>query len=147
MEPGKIDVLVSAWKMYQNLAKGLGDNCWKIRTAGIGFWATIIGYGYKNNDNIVYGFSLIILFMFFILEAGTKRIQYKYIEKSIAIEKSINDFLVGEEEILLPNDGITTSIDIPNVKDFVNLFKIRRILFWFPYVMLTVITLVIVHFL
>lgn len=132
MNNEKINVLIKAWETYQNLSKGFGENSWKIRVTGIGFWSAITTYGYKNDDSDVFLFSLIIVTLFFLLESGMRLLQYKYIDKSIKIEKSINDYLVGDE-IQLPNDGISTNVIMPSAKDFLSLFKLKRWMFWVPY--------------
>jgi hypothetical protein len=139
----KISIIIKAWETYQNLAKGFGDNVWKIRTSGIGFWAATIGYGYKNDDKNIIIFSLIIILMFLILEGGAKQLQVKYIQKSIAIERTLNDILVGEDEWTLPNNGVSTNFQISPIKDTLDLFKFRRWGFWLPYLVLVTITLAI----
>ncbi|MFW9331739.1 hypothetical protein ACN6AX_00720 [Paenibacillus polymyxa] len=133
----RINVLIKAWETYQNLSKGFAENSWKIRTTGIGFWAAIMAYGYKNNDSTVFIFAILIMIMFFFLEAGMRRLQNKYIQKSIEIEKTINDYLVGDE-LILPNDGISTNISNPTLKDFFKLLKLKRWMFWFPYLILII---------
>jgi hypothetical protein len=140
MNDDRINVITKAWETYQNLAKGFGENCWKIRSTGLGFWAAIIGYGYKNNDKNVYTFSLLVIVMFFILEVGMRQLQDKYIKKSIEIEKSINDYLVGAE-LSLPNDGISTNIEVPSICDFLNLLRLKKWLFWLPYLFLVLLTI------
>jgi hypothetical protein len=145
MNSEQINILLKAWETYQNLSKGLGENCWKVRTVGIGFWSAIIAYGYQHSDKNVYKFSLLIIFMFFVIEAGIRQLQYEYISKSIEIEKSINDFLAGDE-ISLPSNGISTNIDIPSFVDFLLLFCLKRWLFWFPYLVLTTLTIILIRF-
>lgn len=140
MSDEKINILIKAWETYQNLAKGFGESCWKVRSIGIGFWAAIIGYGYENSDRNVYFFSIVIIIMFFILEIGLRRLQYKYINKSIEIEKTINDYLV-DSDLVLPNRGISTNFEVPSLYDILNLFRIKRWLFWFPYLILVLLTL------
>lgn len=141
MNDNKINVLIKAWETYQNLIKGFGENAWKIRATGIGFWSAIMGYGYKNSDSKVYLFSLIIIILFLFLEAGMKQLQNKYINKSIKIEKSINDFLL-DDNVKFPSNGISTNIDTPSFKDFLNLFRLKRWLFWLPYLSLLIVTFV-----
>lgn len=140
MNENKINVLIKAWETYQNLAKGFGENAWKIRVTGIGFWAAIMGYGYKNEDNKVYLFSLIIVILFLFLEAGMRQLQYKYINKSIHIEDSINDFLL-EDNVRFPKNGVSTNISTPSIFDFFNLFRLKRWMFWLPYLVLLIVTI------
>jgi hypothetical protein len=135
MDENRISILIKAWETYQNLSKGFGENSWKIRTIGVGFWAATIAYGYKKHDSTILWLSFLIIFMFFTLEARMRQLQQKYIEKSIEIEASINDYLVGDE-VQLPGEGISTNIQNPSYLDFLKLFKGKRFLFWFPYVLL-----------
>lgn len=144
MNENKISVLIKAWETYQNLAKGFGESAWKIRTVGIGFWAAIMGYGYKNHDSKVYLFSLIIVILFLFLETGMKQLQYKYITKSINIEKSINDFLI-DDNVQLPSNGISTNIITPSIQDFLKMFRLKRWLFWLPYLILLIITFIFIN--
>lgn len=145
MTDKQIDVLKSAWEMYQKLSTGFAENCWKIRSVGIGFWSAIIAYGYKQNDKLPYYFSILIAFIFFFMESGMRRIQNKYILKSIEIEKSINDFLVGTDP-KLPNNGISTNIEIPSFSDFLDLLRLRRWMFWLPYLTLFIISNILIFF-
>lgn len=133
----KYQVLIRAWEKYQSLAKGFGENAWKIRTWGIGFWATIIAYGYQNNNKSMYYISLLIIGVFLFMEAGMRMFQNKYIEKSIDIERSINDYLVGSY-IRIPEDGISTNITTPTCCDFLKLFQLKRWMFWLPYLLLII---------
>jgi len=141
-DDNKVNVLIKAWETYQNLSKGFGENSWKIRTVCIGFWSAIIAYGYQNGDKKVYIFSLLIIIMFLILDIGIKQLQDKYIERSIEIEKTINDYLVGDE-MLLPNNGISTNVSDPKLRDFVMLFRLKRWRFWYPYLILVIASLTI----
>ncbi|OXS52154.1 hypothetical protein B1A99_34930 [Cohnella sp. CIP 111063] len=137
MKEEKIHVLIKAWETYQNLSKGFGENAWKIRTMGIGFWSAIIAYGYQKNNEMMYYLSIIIVMLFFLLESGMRLLQQKYIEKSIEMEKSINDYLV-DDEIQMPEDGISTNVLTPTIFDFFKLFKLKRWMFWFPYLILLI---------
>jgi len=136
MDRDRLDVVLETWKLYQGLATSFGDNCWKIKTLGIGFWSAVVAYGYQNGDRIVYFYSGILILLFFIIESGIRRIQYKYIQKSVEIEKVLNDFLVEEEEIDYPDNGISTNIDIPDLNDFKDLFRLKSWMFWLPYLIL-----------
>ncbi|WP_270168403.1 hypothetical protein [Paenibacillus sp. SYP-B4298] len=135
MDEKMIGVLIKAWETYQNLSKGFGENAWKIRTMGIGFWAAIVAYGYKQNEVTMYYLAALVAVLFFMLEAGTRILQQKYIQKSIEIEKSINDFLTGDL-VKIPGDGISTNFSNPSLKDFISLLKLRRWMFWLPYIVL-----------
>lgn len=140
MNENRIQVLIKAWETFQNLSKGFGENAWKIRTMGIGFWAAIIAYGFKNKNESMYYLALMIILIFLLLEAGIRLLQQKYIEKSIEMEKSINDYLVGAE-IQIPDDGISTNVITPTVIDLLKLFKIKRWMFWFPYFLLIIVSI------
>ncbi|GIO56903.1 hypothetical protein [Paenibacillus cineris] len=135
MNDNIIQVLVKAWESFQNLSKGFGENAWKVRTMGIGFWAAIIAYGYKNKNGSMYLIALMIILIFLLLEAGMRILQNKYIEKSIEMERSINDYLVGAE-IQIPKDGISTNVLTPTVVDLLKLFQPKRWMFWLPYLLL-----------
>jgi hypothetical protein len=140
----KVAILIKAWETYQNISKGFGENCWKIRAIGIGFWSTVIAYGYQTQDKNVYFFSFVIILMFFVLEIAIRQLQYKYISKSIDIEKSINDYLVGDE-IMLPQGGISTNIEVPTIDDFTSILQLKRWLIWFPYIVLVVFTALLLY--
>lgn len=119
--------------MYQNLVQRFEDSCWKIKSLGGGFWSVLISFGYKENESIIYLFSLVILIIFLLIESGIKIIQYKYIKKSLETENTLNEYLIGEKEPKLPNSGISTNIKTPEISDFFKLFLIKRWLFWLPY--------------
>ena len=140
MNENSIQVLIKAWETFQNLSKGFGENSWKIRSMGIGFWAAIIAYGYKNENESMYYIALMIVLIFMLLEAGMRVLQQKYIEKSIEMEKSINDYLVGAE-IQIPDDGISTNVITPSVIDLLMLLKFKRWMFWLPYLLLIIVSL------
>ena len=142
MNDKSFELLGKAWEMYQNLAKGFGDNCWKIRSIGVGFWATIIGFAYKQNDIFPVYFSILILFMFFFLESGMKRLQYKYIDKSIEVEKTLNGILVGDE-LDLPGSGISTNIETPTIREFFELFRIKK--WMLPYLFLFIVSIIYIY--
>lgn len=135
MDDKIIQVLIKAWETFQNLSKGFGENAWKIRTMGIGFWAAIVAYGYKNKNESMYMIAIMIILIFLLLEAGMRVLQNKYIEKSIEMEKSINDYLVGAE-IQIPNDGISTNVLTPTLIDLLRLLQLKRWMFWLPYLLL-----------
>ncbi|WNQ12069.1 hypothetical protein MJA45_03125 [Paenibacillus aurantius] len=144
MNEDRIPLIIKAWETYQNLSKGFGENAWKVRTAGIGFWGAIIAYWYKNNDFTVYYISFLTLLMFFILEAGMRQLQQTYIQKSIELEKTINDYLVGDV-IQLPSDGISTNISTPSLRDYFKLLRLKRWQFWLPYLLLVISTFILME--
>lgn len=144
MNDKTFELLVITWEMYQNLAKGFGDSCWKIRSVAVGFWATIIGYAYKQKDIIPMYFSIFILAIFFLLEAGMKRLEYKYIKKSLEVENCLNGILVGDE-LALPSSGISTNIETPSIHDFFDLLRIKRWMFWIPYLSLVIFSILFIY--
>lgn len=141
MTPEQLSILIKSWELFQNLAKGFGENSWKIRSVSIGFWATILAFAYKKSDPLVIYASIVILIPFFFLEAGTRIFQNKYIEKSVELERTLNDYLVCDDSPRLPKYGITTNIDQPNFKDFFQLFKLKKWMFWFPYLLLIIMSI------
>ena len=145
MNDREFQLLIKAWEMYQELAKGFGDSCWKIRSIAVGFWSAIIGFAYKEKDIVPMYFSILILAMFFLLEIGTKCMQYKYIKKSLEVEKSLNGVLVGED-LSLPSSGITTNIDTPTILELFDLFRLKRWMFWSPYLFLVTVSIFIIVF-
>ncbi|WP_028856014.1 OmpA family protein [Psychrilyobacter atlanticus] len=141
MKDKQKEILIEAWKMYQNLAKGFGENSWKIKTLGIGFWSTVIAYGYKNSDAIIYLFSILIVVMFFFIDCGMKTLQYKYIKKSIEVEKGINDYLVGSDSLSFPSNGISTNVEAIQREDYIFLIKLRSWRFWIQYLCMALISI------
>lgn len=73
-----------------------------------------------------------------------RRLQNKYISKSIEVEKSINDFLVGADP-KLPSEGISTNIEIPSLSEFCDLLNIKRWMFWLPYLITLIISIVLIY--
>lgn len=141
MKDKQKEILIEAWKMYQNLAKNFGENSWKIKTLIIGFWSTIIAYGYKNSDEVIYLFSILIVIMFFFIDWGMKTVQYKYINKSIEIEKGINDYLSNSDNLRIPNNGVSTNIETIKIKDYLSLLKFKRWRFWSLYLCMIIISI------
>lgn len=143
MKDKTYELLIKSWEMNQSLAKGFGDSCWKIKSIGIGFWSTILGYSYKQSDILPLWFAVLIIFLFFTLETGLKRLQYKYIYKSLEVEESLNDILVGDDP-RLPDTGISTNIEIPKLNDFIELFRLKRWMFWMPYLVMFIFNIIII---
>ena len=134
------DVVLKAWEVFQDLAQGQGESCWKIRSVFYTASSALIAYGFVHNEPLLYGGVIPLAALFFILEAGYKQVQNQYIAKSLAIEQTLNDLLVGEEEPFLPVAGISTSISTPT---FRKCFRIWRgnMLFWSPYLLIPVVAL------
>jgi len=140
----KITIISQAWETYQNIISMHGETTWKIRTIGLGFWAAMIAYGYQNSDKFVFVFSIIVIVLFLIIEAGVRQLQNKYIHKSIEIERALNDYIAGEKEMRMPSDGISTDIEIPDIGDLWALFQVKRWMFWFPYLIMLVSSLIMI---
>lgn len=140
LDAQELNIILTAWNRYQDLIKGFGDSCWKIKSVAIGFWTTAIAYAYKADDIIISLFSILIIVLFFYLESGMKRLQYKYIEKSVEIENTINNYL-ADDESSFPQNGISTDIETPSFKDFIDLLKPKRWMFWMPYLILIIISI------
>jgi hypothetical protein len=81
-----------------------------------------------------YPFSALAI-LFFILESGYRRLQDQYIEKSIQIELTLNDFIANEEIPRFPN-SIGTDINTPSLSQLIQLFKLKRIILWLPYLVI-----------
>ena len=133
------DIVVKAWEVHQSLIKGMGESCWKIRSILIATASGLIAFGYTSSQTNIYLMVIPISVMFFILEAGYLRIQDAYISKSIAIEKCINDILVGEKYPRFPQDGIGTTINTPTFRGLLKQFRIKKQLFWFSYLLIIII--------
>lgn len=127
------DIILKAWEVYQGLAQGLGDTCWKIRSIFYAASSALIAYAFAHSEPFLYGVSTALTLAFFILESGYKQIQDQYIRKSIAIERTLNDILVDEAEPFLPPNGISTSIVTPTIPNCFRQITFKKFFFWFPY--------------
>lgn len=128
----KISLLTKSWEIIQNLAKSNGELAWNVRVWGLGIWAALIAYSFKEQDQSIVLVAIFQLIIIFFIELSARQIQYKFIERSLEIERMLNDLLVGSE-INIPAGGISTQIDTPTILDLINLLKLKRWLIWLPY--------------
>lgn len=133
----KAEILLKGWETFQSLAKSNSESAWNLRAWGISVWSALIAYSYTSNKGEIIVIAIITLVAVFLIELAIRQIQYKYIEKSISIECSINDLLVGDAP-RLPPGGISTNIDTPTILDLLSLFHSKRWLIWLPYLILFV---------
>lgn len=129
------DVALKAWEIYQNLAKGMGESAWKIRSVCFTLNAALVAYSYTSSAPLLYLVASVLSVMFFLMESGYRRLQDQYIEKSIAIELTLNDFIANESDPRFP-ESIGTDLSIPSFDKFIKLFALKRIIFWMPYIVI-----------
>lgn len=133
--PEVIQILIKGWETLQSLAKANADSAWNLRAWGISVWSALVAYAYTSQKHEVVFVAIVTLISVFLVELAIRQIQYQYIKKSIAIERSINAILVGETPHL-PEGGISTNIETPDWRDLMDLFRLKRWLIWLPYLLL-----------
>jgi hypothetical protein len=79
------------------------------------------------------------------LESGYRRLQDQYIEKSNLIELTLNDFIAHEDHPRFP-DSIGTDVNTPSVTHLAELFKLKRVVFWLPYILIFVVPILLWKF-
>ena len=131
-----LSILIKGWETIQSLAKSNADAAWNLRAWGISVWSALVAYAYTSQKHEVIFVALMTLIAVFFVELAVRQIQYKYIEKSIQIENSINAILLGELP-QIPAGGISTNIETPNIVDLIKLLSLKRWLIWFPYLLLS----------
>ncbi len=136
------EIVLKTWEMYQGLAQGMDDTCWKIRSLCYTSSSALIAYGFVHSVTLPYVLVTALSIAFFMLEAGYKDIQDQYIRKSLAVERTLNDLLVNESEPFIPEGGISTSIAKPSLWRYRNQLRMRKALFWSPYVVVLVTSLI-----
>jgi hypothetical protein len=139
------DIALKAWDIYQNLAKGMGESAWKIRSVCFATSTALIAYAYNSCSPALYLLVSAITVLFMMLESGYRRLQDQYIEKSDLIELTLNDFIANEEHPRFP-DSIGTDVDTPSPTHLLELFKLKRVVFWLPYFLLFVIPILLWKF-
>lgn len=132
------DIALKTWEIYQGLIKGMGESAWKIRSVCLATSAALIAYTYNSSSPVLYLIVSVLAILFMMLESGYRRLQDQYIEKSYLIELTLNDFIANEELPRFP-DSIGTDVDTPTFKQLVNLFRLKRIIFWLPYLFLFIV--------
>ena len=135
MSDNNKDIALKAWDVYQNLAKGMGESAWKIRSIYFTSTAALLAYSYNSSALHLYLIVPVLSIFFFVLESGYRRLQDQYIEKSIQIELTLNDFVANEISPRFP-ESIGTDVDTPSWRQLIQLFKLKRAIFWMPYVMI-----------
>lgn len=139
------DIALKAWEIYQGLAKGMGESAWKIRSVFFALSAGLIAYTYNSSSPLIYLLVPILGILFFILESGYRRLQDQYIEKSIAIERTLNGYIANDDHPEFP-ESIGTDIDTPSLTALIQLLSLKRIIFWLPYLLLFIIPIVLFYF-
>jgi hypothetical protein len=135
------DIVLKAWEVYQGLAQGLGDSCWKIRSIFYTTSSALMAYAFVHSVPVLYGVVAGLSLAFFLLESGYKQIQDQYIRKSIAIERTLNDIIVNEPEPFIPAGGISTSITTPTIRKCFAQLNRRKLFFWIPYLVIFALSL------
>lgn len=133
------DIALAAWSQYQDLVRTSSDAIWKIRATFYAIVSALMSAAYSTEQAFIYMLVLLASLLFLMLEGGHKRIEIQYIRKSLEIERTLTDILAGESEPFLPSEGISTKLSTPSLKDWRDLFMLKRYLFWLPYVVVTVI--------
>jgi hypothetical protein len=142
----QLEILIKAWETMQTLAKGNGETAWRIRAWAVTLWSAMMAYAYQNHSPAIIYIAIVALVVLFFIEAAVRQIQYKFIQKSLEIESSLKSILEGDK-FVLPDNGITTNIENPALISFLNLFQIKRWIFWFPYLLLLISSLLAVKLL
>lgn len=144
-KPNNKDIALKAWEIHQNLAKGMGESAWKIRSVCFTTSAALIAYSYNSSSPALYLLASAFSVLFMVLESGYRRLQDQYIEKSNLIELTLNDFIANEEFPRFP-DSIGTDVNTPSFAQFLNLFKLKRIIFWLPYLIIFIMPIFLWHY-
>ena len=98
--------------------------------------------GYIHAEPVLYIVAAVLSVLLFLLEAGYKQIQDHYIQKSIQIERTLNDLLVNEEEPYIHKRGISTLVKTPTWRGYFKQLRWRNVLFWGPYFCVLVCSLI-----
>lgn len=136
------DLVLKTWEVYQGLIQGLGETCWKIRSIFYTASSALIAYGFVHSIPFLYLVVAVLCVIFFVLEAGYKQIQDQYIVKSVEIERTLNDLLVNEPHPFIAERGISTAIKTPTRRGYRNQLRLRKWLFWGPYALIFVCSIV-----
>lgn len=136
------DILLKSWEIVQNIAKYNCEISWKIRMWGLSIWAALISFSFSEKNIYISILSIVVIIFIFIYESGQRIIEYKMIELSHDIEKSLNNILTNSKEYYLPGSGVKTNISEYNLKDIKIIFSKNRWLIWLPYITLLIINLI-----
>jgi len=134
-----LQILLKAWEMCQGIAKSNGKSAWSVRSWGVGIWSALIAYAFTAKIPAIAWVALVVVISVFVIEIAIRQIQYSYIRRSLEIEASLNDVLVGGS-VRIPEHGASTNIDTPTIRDVLDLLCIKRWLIWFPYLLLVLFT-------
>jgi hypothetical protein len=129
------EILLKAWEMLQGLAKSNGESAWNVRAWAVSVWAALVAYAYKSDRPQIVVVAIVQLVACFVVELGIRQVQYRFIQKSIAIERALNSYWAGDKA-QLPDTGVSTNLETPTLEDIGNLLSPKRWLIWFPYVLL-----------
>jgi hypothetical protein len=132
------DIALKAWDIYQGLAKGMGESAWKIRSVFFTISAAIISFVYTSDAPFLYILVSALSVLFLFLESGYRRMQDQYIEKSNEIELTLNDYIAGEECPRFP-ESIGTDVETPDFDQLIQMFHLKRAIFWVPYTVLFIV--------
>ena len=135
MSENNKDIALKAWEIYQGLAKGMGESAWKIRSVYFTTSTALFAYSYNSATPELYLLISAISVLFLILESGYRRLQDQYIDKSIQIETTLNDLIANEKHPRFP-ESLGTDVDTPSFTQLINLFSVKRIIFWMPYLVI-----------
>ena len=136
------DILLKSWEIVQNIAKYNCEISWKIRMWGFSIWAALISFSFSEKNIYISILSIVVIIFIFIYESGQRIIEYKMIELSHDIEKSLNNILTNSKKCYLPDNGVKTNISEYNLKDIKIVFSRNRWLIWLPYITLLTINLI-----
>jgi hypothetical protein len=142
MKNSQTEIIIESWKSFQNLSGKYADISWKLKTLSIGFWGTVIGYAYTKIVPEIYLVSLVILLLFLLIESGYKVLEYQCINKTIDLSKVLKQLLVEEEKLKFPERGVSSDLIQPKFKDYLELFALKRWLFWSPYIFLAILSII-----
>jgi hypothetical protein len=134
-------ILLKSWETLQDLAKSNGETAWKVRVWGISVWSALVAYSFNESEKFIILVSVIAIVAVFLVELAVRQIQYQFIARSLEIERVLNASLIGDA-LDLPEKGISTNIDTPVLKDFLELFRLKRWLIWFPYLIIILFSVV-----
>lgn len=136
------DILLKSWEIVQNIAKYNCEISWKIRMWGLSIWAALISFSFSEKNIYISILSIVVIIFIFIYESGQRIIEYKMIELSHDIEKSLNNILTNQKKYYLPNNGVKTNISEYTLKDIKIIFSKNRWLIWLPYITLLITNLI-----
>ena len=130
------EIITQTWQGYQSLVQGFGDNCWKVKSVGFSIYSAVISYAFVSDAVNLYLLLVPIIAALMFVEAGYRRLQVQYINKIRELEITLNDLVAGEEFPRMPNEGICSALDLPDLRSMRQVFGAKRFLFWGPYLLM-----------